>query len=204
LLGETEDDTLVIGSSLKAGNKILVNTGTVKMYGKDVMRQSRLHESVKRGQNTAKVDSGLQWGEGDKLYFAPTAMQATHSDYLTIIDYDNESGDLILDADFEFYHWGKSSAPTSSEYSGVDMRGEVILLSRNVVIEGEDVDEWGCTIMTTEVRAQNDKKLIGSLNWDNVEVSNCSQRDNHAAVRFESLSAESSKIENSVVHGGLA
>jgi hypothetical protein len=84
-------------------------------------------------------------------------MQATHSDYLTISSYDNAEGDLVLEKDFKFYHWGKDTAPTTAEYNGLDMRGEVYLLTRNVVIEGEDVDSWGCSILTTEIKAQNDK-----------------------------------------------
>ena len=34
LLGDTHDDTVVIDGAIEAGNKVLVNTGTVKMYGK--------------------------------------------------------------------------------------------------------------------------------------------------------------------------
>jgi cell migration-inducing and hyaluronan-binding protein len=202
LLGMTEDDTV---QGIDAGNKVLVNTGKVKMYGMNRQSKSRLLETVKKGDNTAKVDSGLQWKKGDKLYFAPTAMQATHSDYLTIDSYDNAKGDLILTENFQFYHWGKDLAPTENEYNGLDMRGEVYLLSRNVVIEGEDVDSWGCSILTTEIKAQNNKQLAGSLFWNNVEVSNCSQKDTlHSAVRFEGVTTGTSEINNSSVHGGLA
>lgn len=34
LLGHTEDATVVTDGDIAAGNKVLVNTGTVKMYGK--------------------------------------------------------------------------------------------------------------------------------------------------------------------------
>jgi hypothetical protein len=86
------------------------------------------------------------------------------------------------------------------------MRGEVYLLTRNVVIEGEDVDGWGCSILTTQIRDRDSNdQLAGSLFWNNVEVSNCSQKNTlHAAVRFESVTDGLSAIDNSVVHGGLA
>ena len=45
---------------------------------------SRLLGVVEKGANTATVASGLNWQAGDELYFAPTAMQENHSDYLTI------------------------------------------------------------------------------------------------------------------------
>jgi len=30
------------------------------------------------------------------------------------------------------------------------MRGEVRLLNRNIRIQGEDIDGWGCTILTND------------------------------------------------------
>ena len=87
----------------------------------------------------------------------------------------------------------------------MDMRGEVVLLSRNVQIEGEDVDSWGGSVLTTQLRDGGDNLLSGSLTWDNVQVRKCSQRDTHrAAVRFEGAAERESKISNSVVHDGLA
>ena len=59
-------------------------------------------------------------------------MQQLHSDYLTIDTYDNANGELVLTKPFEFYHWGQANAPTAEEFGGLDMRGEVILLSRNI------------------------------------------------------------------------
>ena len=71
----------------------------------------------------------------------------------------------------------------------------------------EDADAWGCTVLTTEVRDPNDNRrfLNGLMEWNNVEVYNCSQSNTeHAAVRFEGAINGPSKIENSVVHGSLA
>jgi hypothetical protein len=43
------------------------------------------------------------------------------------------------------------------------------------------------------------------MQWNNVEVYNCSQQNTeHAAVRFEGAITGPSAIENSVVHGSLA
>jgi hypothetical protein len=30
-----------------------------------------------------------------------------------------------------------------ADFNGVDMRGEVLLLTRNIVIAGEDIESWG-------------------------------------------------------------
>lgn len=55
----------------------------------------------------------------------------------------------------EFYHWGAPDS-TGNNYNGVDMRAEVILLSRNIVIAGEFVDEqvydgFGGHIVTSDI-----------------------------------------------------
>jgi hypothetical protein len=54
---------------------------------------------------------------------------------------------LKLKEAFDYYHYGASSS-TGGDYNGVDMRGEVILLTRNIVVEGTSYDDWGGTILT--------------------------------------------------------
>jgi len=162
--------------------------------------------TVNPGTNTAKVKTQLDWQSGDQLYFAPTAMQATHSDYATIDEYNSETGDLTLTTGFSFYHWGQE--PSTFDSHGVDMRGEVVLLSRNIQIEGSDEDGWGCTILTTDLDDISKTPVVqlsGRLIWDNVEVTRCSQRDTErAAVRFNGAIGRSSSISQSVVHTSQA
>lgn len=87
------------------------------------------------------VDPNLDWQQGEKIYLAPSNMNHLGSDYRTIMSYDSGSGMLYLDRPLDFYHFGGDS--TANDYSGVDMRAEVVLLDRNVVIEGTDEDNWG-------------------------------------------------------------
>lgn len=57
------------------------------------------------------------------------------------------------------------------------MRGEVVLLSRNIVVAGEDVEAWGGRIITGESMAFSDGEIVfkyGQLIFDNVEIYNCS------------------------------
>lgn len=69
-------------------------------------------------------------------------MQAYDVDYRTIDSYDAGTGELKLTESIYFYHWGAKSS-TEDDYNGVDMRGEVVLLSRNVRVVGNDSDSWG-------------------------------------------------------------
>lgn len=52
--------------------------------------------------------------------------------------------------ELKYYHWGAPDS-TASLYNGVDIRGEVMLLTRNILIQGEDVDSWGCNIVTSDI-----------------------------------------------------
>ena len=51
------------------------------------------------------------------------------SEYRTIVS--NQGGLLTLDEDLDYYHYGEG-ASTADEYNGIDVRGEVLLLSRNI------------------------------------------------------------------------
>ena len=84
------------------------------------------------------------------------------------------------------------------------MRGEVVLLSRNIIIAGDDADAWGCQIVTSDFIEGNLEARYGSTRMDNVEIYNCSQYDTYkAALRFEGVQATSSIVSNSAIHHGL-
>ncbi len=84
------------------------------------------------------------------------------------------------------------------------MRGEVMLLSRNVKIQGNDTDAWGCQILTSDWVEGNKEQRIGTTFMDNVEIYNCSQYDTwKAAIRFEGHKLGFSRISNCSIHHGL-
>ena len=87
---------------------------------------------------------------------------------MEIESYNSASGFLTLTEPFKFYHYGDGSS-TGTDFDGVDMRGEVVLLTRNVQILGEDVDNWGHSILTLD-RIDNEVFRQGKLIFDNVEV----------------------------------
>jgi hypothetical protein len=59
-----------------------------------------------------------------------------------VVSYDNDTGLVQADRDLMFYHFGQEES-TGDLYNGLDIRGEVILLTRNVKIQGEDIESWG-------------------------------------------------------------
>jgi hypothetical protein len=121
--------------------------------------------------------------------------------------YDSNSGKVSIDTSLNYYHWGKSES-TAADYSGLDMRGEVILLTRNVVIDAEDIESWGGQIVTSDTQEMNGGVLtdrFGSTIMRNVEIKNCSQIDTFkTALRWESAATLYSEVSNCSIHNGYS
>lgn len=98
-------------------------------------------------------------------------MLHTHSDYRTIVSYIGSQ--IKLDEPLDYYHYGTGSS-TGSSYDGVDMRTEVILLTRNIVISGDEADDWGGQILATDLFESNGAWRKGQLELDNVQIHHCS------------------------------
>ncbi len=73
----------------------------------------------------------------------PTSYAPEAADDVFVKSYDISTGLVTLDRYLSYYHFGAAES-TASKYSGVDIRGEVLLLTRNVLIEGYDEEGWGC------------------------------------------------------------
>lgn len=62
-------------------------------------------------------------------------MRFNDTDYAKITSYDSATGVVVLDRPLTAYHYG-AAASTAANYNGVDMRGEVYMFTRNVLISG--------------------------------------------------------------------
>jgi hypothetical protein len=211
LYGEQDAETIVMDGAVEAGNKVIANMGLFQAHGAQRSQFSRLKRSVNEREKEALVETGLDWVAGDQLYFAPTTVNWKHSDYLEIESYDATSGIVKLKEEFDFYHYGAyTSTGERGAYNDLDMRGEVILLTRNIVIEGESSDDWGGHIVTLDRAELFGAEIVwrrGQLIFDSVEVAHCSQRDTYkSALRFENSNnvAVRQTVSNSVIHHSLA
>jgi len=181
LFGEKDAKHIVYDNAIEAGNKLIANVGLVQMYGKPRAKDSqmsRLVASTAKGDTTITVAPGLDWVAGDKLGLLPTSFNQLASDEGEIVSYDAATGLVTLTAALKYYHFG-AAVSTGGEYNGLDMRGEVILLTRNIKIVGEDIESWGAQFVTsdtTEYDVVNDSIVTryGQAFIDNVEFYNCS------------------------------
>lgn len=82
------------------------------------------------------------------------------------------------------------------------------MLTRNIVIDAEDIESWGGQIVTSDTQELYGTEMVsrtGTTIMDSVEIFNCSQIDTFkAAIRFESASTLPSSITNSAIHNGYA
>ena len=190
---------------IEAGNKVLVSVGMTKLYGQPRDTMSRLKQTVYKGGKHFMVSEGLDWVAGDQIALLPTATQHHHTEYHTLAAYDPETGLAEIDDTLEYYHWGAMKS-TGDKYEGVDMRGEVLMISRNVRIVGNDTDSWGGQVIVADnLEFETMTKRTGQLVLDYVEVYNCSQRNTfHSAIRFEGAKTLPQLINNTAIHHSTA
>jgi hypothetical protein len=102
-------------------------------------------------------------------------------EYLKVLTYDSVSGLLTVevlsdsqraaptDKNFRAYHFGAPDPiyPEKIPYNGLDIRGELLQLSRNILIKGDTTWDWGCQIVTSDFEVDG-VTYAGSLMLDNV------------------------------------
>ena len=93
---------------------------------------SRLLDTVQAGATSITVESTVDWAVGDELYIAPSTIQHTYNEYRTITAIN--AGVITLDNALDFYHYGQATS-TEADYNGIDIRTEVFLLTRNILLK---------------------------------------------------------------------
>jgi len=141
--------TVKLSGTVDGGNKVLAVVGNVEMYGIKRVGMTRLLNSVYETESEIIVDTTvpLDWVVGDEIFLSATATQNRHGEYRTISAI--TGGLITLNAPLDYYHYGDGD--TTGDLNGVDARGEVILITRNILIQGEDKDGWGGQVMATDL-----------------------------------------------------
>jgi parallel beta-helix repeat protein len=199
----------------EGGNKVIANTGKLRMYGKTVGRKwTRLANTANAGQRWILLaDEPTDWAVGDELGITPSGRDYTQRDFAIIQGIDGKN--ITLTQSLAYTHYGSVSA-SDSDTSNIDIRAEVVHLTRNIKVQGTNEDKWGAHVVTAHNRDSGflNGQLVsverkGDAIIDHVEFVNCSQYDtDKAAVRFsnfyslDSTDAKSS-VTNCAIHNGL-
>lgn len=83
----------------------------------------------------------------------------------------------------KYYHYGaaKSNADT---HSGADMRGEVLIMSRNLKVKGvKESSGHGCQILTADIMTEEGTMVEGQTMIDSIEMENCGNKDTESAAK---------------------
>jgi len=216
LHGERKDSGVYFHTKMfEGGNKVIANTAKLQMYGNPIdVTCTRLAAVANAESDTITItDTPTTWKAGDKLGIAPSGRDWEQRDAVTI---KSVSGNTItLNENLKYEHYGAASV-NPSDSGNIDIRAEVVHLSRSIKVQGVNNDKWGATVVTAH---NQDTQFVdgvlstvtrkGYATIDHVEFVNCSQYDtDKAAVRFFDINGlkdedVKSSVTNSAVHDGL-
>lgn len=199
LMGIRVDDPLyTIDEFVDVGNKVISVIGALRLYGKaPATTAGRLTKNIAAGDFTFTVDSADGWEVGHEIVLSASGRNASHYDRRTIKSISVANGVTTVEVEtaFSFFHHG-AAAPSITKALGpsgasieqsLDLRSEVVHLTRNIVISGTDEDNWGGRILVY-LWSGAGFAFRGQVELDGVELINMGQRDSgNAGLDFRAL-----------------
>ena len=159
-----------------AGNKYMVVTGTLNLYGVAPSTvTSFLTKTAFKGDTSIFVNDTTDWVAGDTLVLSPSF--STYSEYEKVtISAINADGSLSLTSPLQYTHYGASTLTISNQFGTLDTRTRVGHVNRNVrIVPGPDAG-WGFTVIVYGYK-DGDKMRIGNVNLDGVQFVDGGQLD---------------------------
>jgi uncharacterized protein YqfB (UPF0267 family) len=132
---------------------------------------TRLTEAVAAGATTISVEDEVDWQVGDELYLAPTSFSANAGEYAVISAIDATT--ITLETVTTNYHYGAAESTAVKYNDLVDIRGEVVNMSRNVKIvedSSQPSEDWGGQIVCGDTIDISGAVFTCNLIMDNVEL----------------------------------
>ena len=111
---------------------IMLSGGTLNLHGNRSNAWTKLGRTAEAGSNTIDVLNADQWQVGDEIVLASTDYNPRQAEtrHITAIS----ANAITLDEPLEYMHYGEITF-------GVDERGEVGLLTRNIKVQASDSAE---------------------------------------------------------------
>jgi hypothetical protein len=200
-----------LAPQIPGGAKNLVITGSLKMFGTPRERMTRLIRDAYPGEDFIMVKTGMDLRHGDYLGLPATNTDPHQSETVIVESYDSQSGQVMLVNPLKGYHFGAADS-TADDYSGIDMRGEVLVLSSNVNVTASTDENsktyaypepYGCQILVADFFEPFDLSYkSGSIHFDNVAIFNCSQEKTEYAFRFDYAVQNNKTVTNSAISSG--
>ena len=112
---------------------IMLSGGTLNLHGDRTNAWTKLAKTAEAGSNSIDVLNAAQWRVGDEIVLASTDYDPRQAERRTISAISGNT--ITLDKKLDYMHFGKITF-------GVDERGEVGLLTRNIKVQASpDADQ---------------------------------------------------------------
>ncbi len=183
-----EDITGTGGTNDRSDRGIMLMGGTLNLHGTEKNSWTKLAKTAAAGSNTIEVLNAGDWKKGDVVVLASTDFDPHQAERRTIAAIHGNT--ITLDKKLDYMHFGKITF-------NVDERGEVGMLSRNILIQASpDADK---TLFGGHIMAMNGSKMF----VDGVELNRMGQNMHLARypIHWHLIGdAQGQYIKNSAIH----
>ncbi|UJR08495.1 hypothetical protein I4U23_012761 [Adineta vaga] len=147
------------------GAKVLaVHNGTLDMHGKSTVRTwTQLGATAINGSSTITLKQAVDWSIGNQIVIATTGdrLSQIESEVRRITNISSDNRTLTLDQPLQYTHLGIIHQLNTTT---IEVRGEVGLLSHNIIFRGMPTDTTTGTIIENLVESNSDD-LSGQTCW---------------------------------------
>ena len=135
LYGKKEDKQLPI-----YGNKgLIVHHGKIDIFGEvRTPTWTLLASTAEKGASTITLKDAVDWRVGEQIVIATTDWDLEHSETRFITAVSGDKLTITLNRPLDFQHVSVRDTYGESNQYFIEMRGEVALLTRNVLFKGDD------------------------------------------------------------------
>ncbi|WP_244509634.1 G8 domain-containing protein [Haloferax larsenii] len=137
LTGSETDESIRGSGEMAIGTKLFgtFDGGIIDIHGaaREKTDWTKLGASVNEGDQQIQLTESVNWDAGDEIVLAPSGTDPTEAERRTIASVDGDT--VELDSGLDHDHFGELQ---EVEGRTVDMRAEVGLLTRNVVMRGSN------------------------------------------------------------------
>jgi cell migration-inducing and hyaluronan-binding protein len=183
-----EDMSGIGGTNDRSDRGIMLMGGTLNLHGNRTNSWTKLSKTAEAGSNSIEVLNAAGWRAGDVIVLASTDFDPHQAERRTIAAIRGNT--ITLDKKLDSMHFGKITFD-------VDERGEVGMLSRNIVIQASpDADQ---TLFGGHIMAMATSKMF----VDGVELNRMGQNMHLARypIHWHLLGdAQGQYIRNSAIH----
>src|SRR6202163_4497362 len=183
-----EDMSGIGGTNDRSDRGIMLMGGTLNLHGNRTNSWTKLSRTAEAGSNSIEVLNAAGWRVGDVIVLASTDFDPHQAERRTVSAIRGNT--ITLDKKLDYMHFGKITFD-------VDERGEVGMLSRNIVIQASpDADQ---TLFGGHIMAMNGSKMF----VDGVELNRMGQNMHLARypIHWHLVGdAQGQYIQNSAIH----